>query len=93
MNIDTIIPGPFRIEFTPCTGFGNAGRTASIYLLDGSATPFYGHGETDEEAVLEALVGGGIEFDRASDLYGPVLRNAKQITRLTLDGQFSFERS
>ena len=66
------------ISFMPCTGFGNAGRLASLYA---DSMPIgAGAGETDEEAVLEALVDGGMTFDAAFDAVYTVLQQAT-ITR------------
>ena len=63
-----------KIVFTPCSGFGSQGRTACIQFQDGRE--FSGHGETDEEAVLEALINSGLSFSRAFDQFDTVLREA-----------------
>jgi hypothetical protein len=63
------------VYFSPCEGFGTEGRTASIY--DASHKHLGdGHGETDSEAVVEALVAAGLDFDKAFDLHFDILKTA-----------------
>jgi hypothetical protein len=64
-----------HIDFTPCTGWGSKGRTATLRDADGVAIA-YGHGETDHEAVLEALIGEGMPFDAAFDAHDDVYKTA-----------------
>lgn len=61
------------IDFYPCTGFGSEGRTASLNINGKIST---GHGATDEEAVLEALIDSGLSFDAAFDRVGATLADA-----------------
>jgi hypothetical protein len=63
------------IEFTPCTGFGTVGRSAN--LLGGSGGSIgIGYGQTDNEAVLEALMHSGLSYDHAFDLVGETINQA-----------------
>ena len=72
------LPASYTIEFTPCTGFGTIGRTASLRDTD-NETIDCGHGATDEEAVLQALLGMGHDFDTAFDCVSTVLGNATRL--------------
>jgi hypothetical protein len=55
-----------RVQFAPCDGFGDEGRSAT--LLDAAGECIGGgYGATDDEAVLEALVDAGLSFDAAFD--------------------------
>lgn len=76
------LPAQYWIEFTACTGFGTKGRTASIRTIEGDMVDLnaYGHGETDSEAVLEALVSMSLDFDAAFDMFSSVLRQATRVT-------------
>lgn len=67
------------IEFSPCTGFGANGVTAVLSHC-GKAWGM-GHGSTEDEAVLEAMIDAGVEYNKAFDNYGLVVANAYKITR------------
>jgi hypothetical protein len=64
-----------NIDFTPCTGFGAAGRSANLIDAKGNSIGV-GYGATDEEAVLEALVASGLSFDQSFDLVSETIKNA-----------------
>lgn len=74
------LPASYSIEFSACAGFGNVGRTATIFdLATGDSVMNGGCGETDLEAMLETLVAEGWGFDRAFDMNGEVIRNAARV--------------
>lgn len=52
-----------KIEFHPCSGFGDAGRSACLYA-DGKDIGI-GFGATDDEAVAEALADAGLDAELA----------------------------
>ncbi len=54
------------IQFAPCDGFGDAGRSATL-LDDAGEVVGTGYGETDDEAVIEALTDFGMSWDDAFD--------------------------
>lgn len=73
------------IDFSACEGFGSAGRAAYLEI-EGVAYRPSGFGETDEEAVCEALCDYyenevGMAFDdaygRAFDQFADVLKSAR----------------
>jgi hypothetical protein len=64
------------IEFIPCTGFGSFGRTAVLKGLN-DAQIGVGHGATDEESVLEALMDSGASYDQAFNLVSKTISQAK----------------
>ena len=53
-----------ELKFAPCDGFGDAGRSATL-LSDAGECIGIGYGETDDEAVIEALVDAGLSWDDA----------------------------
>lgn len=61
-----------QIMFAPCTGFGEVGRSATLMDCSGEVIGT-GYGETNEEAVLEALMDTGMSFDDAFDTHYAVL--------------------
>ena len=64
------------VDFIPCDGFGDGGRTAT--LRDGSGDCIaFGHGADDREAVLEALLDAGLSWNAAFDSHGDVLMRAR----------------
>jgi hypothetical protein len=69
-----------QITFAPCTGFGDAGRSCLIRFTDGRPDAL-GAGETDEEAVCEALMDSGLDFGAAFDLVAETLKTAEFIER------------
>jgi hypothetical protein len=69
------------IDFSACEGFGTSGLTATLYHC-GSVWGS-GHGSTEDEAVLEAMLSAGVKFDTALDECGKVIANARKITRAT----------
>lgn len=76
------LPAQYWIDFTGCEGFGTKGRTATIRTIEGETVDInaYGHGETDTEAVLEALVAMGYTFDEAFDAAWTTIKQAARVT-------------
>lgn len=70
----------YGIRFAPCTGFGEEGRTATLYNEAGEWVAM-GCGATDEESVCEALMDSGMSFDEAFDNFAKVIKNARFIDR------------
>lgn len=54
------------LQFAPCDGFGDAGRSATLFNAAGEVVGA-GYGETDDEAVIEALTDAGMSWDAAFD--------------------------
>lgn len=67
------------LEFSPCDGFGQSGRTVTLFHC--GAVYGSGHGGTDDEAVLEAMLNAGVDFTTALDQCGLVIATASKITR------------
>lgn len=65
-----------RISFTPCTGFGDEGRAATLFDATGEVIGT-GYGATDDEAVVEALMDAGMTFDAAFDARAAVMAAAE----------------
>ena len=59
-----------KIEFHPCTGFGDVGRSACLYVDQKDIG--IGYGATDDEAVAEALADAGLD----AELVDAVMRAA-----------------
>lgn len=65
------------ITYTPCDFFGIVGVCATLNsTVDGPC----GYGETEDEALVEALMDSGLSFDAAFDAYGDV-RDSAEIAR------------
>lgn len=84
------LPAQYWIDFAGCEGYGTKGRSATIRTIEGEVvtgkdasgrtTYAYGDGETDTEAVLEALVGLGYTFDQAFDAAWDTVKQAARMT-------------
>lgn len=66
MNAKINVYSIMKIQFAPCTGFGDEGRSATLFDINYSVVGT-GYGSTDDEAVIEALMDAGLSFDEAFD--------------------------
>lgn len=55
-----------KIEFHACSGFGDSGRSACLYVGDKDVG--IGYGATDDEAVAEALADAGLDAELADSV-------------------------
>lgn len=66
------------IHFAPCDGFGTEGRSATLMVSEFDSIGL-GYGETDDEAVTEALIDSGLTFDQAFEARAALMASAKQV--------------